>query len=72
RRAPEAARRNVNEPPPRAAPPRAAPPLRSPFASAFNLSVDSDQIILAAILFLLYRDKADPWLMIALVYIFFA
>ena len=35
----------------------------------FNLSLDSEQLILLGMIYMLFRDKGDPWLMLALGYI---
>lgn len=37
----------------------------------FNLSLDSEQLILLGILYILYRDHSDPWLMMAVAYVLF-
>ena len=35
----------------------------------FNISLDSDELLLLVMVFLLVREKADPWLVLALGYI---
>lgn len=70
----------VREPPPQPDPPmperpvaRAVPPGPAPFPNLpktiFNLSIDNEQLIILGLLLLLYQDKADSLLILALVYI---
>lgn len=40
-----------------------------PLRALFHLSIDSEQIMLLGILYLLYRDHGDPYLMMALAYL---
>ena len=40
--------------------------------SGFNLSLDSDQILLIFLIYLLATDGADKWLMLSLAYIMFS
>lgn len=37
----------------------------------FSISLDSEQLMLLGILYILFRDHADPWLMMALAYVVF-
>lgn len=59
------------EPPPKPDPPE---PVNPPHHQGipkpiFNFSIDNEQLIILGLLFLLYQDKADNLLMLALVYI---
>lgn len=43
-----------------------APLIRVP---SFNLSLDSDQVLLIALMYLLIKDEADKWLILSLAYV---
>lgn len=57
--------------PPQRTPPRPARPEPPPPAPAplFEFAFDKDQLIILGVLFMLWQDKGDPWLMLALVYL---
>lgn len=57
------------DPAPQAAPQPPAPGLPNPLGALFHLSLDSEQLMLMGILYMLYRDHGDPALMLALGYL---
>lgn len=57
----------LSEEPPRSE--QAAHAEEDPLRALFHLSIDSEQIMLLGILYLLYRDHGDPYLMMALAYL---
>lgn len=56
-------------PPAPALAPAPAMGLPNPLGSLFHLSLDSEQLMLMGILYMLYRDHGDPTLMLALGYL---